>query len=122
LPHSLHFISAIVPPSAILGSHISRFFDFGKTQNVPYLACRSTEGRHITSFRKQTDQERQRLCEQLRKAREEASLNQGEAAQLLGIPQSILSKVESGERRIDMSELMAIAKVYGKDPAWFFGD
>lgn len=76
----------------------------------------------ITHFRKQTAQERQAISAKLRQAREEAGLKQMHAAKLLNIPQSILSEVESGERRLDVAELKLLAKVYKKDPAWFLRD
>ncbi len=48
----------------------------------------------------------------LRAAREAAGLTQAEAAQALGRPQSFVSKCESGERRIDVVELLAFARLY----------
>ena len=47
------------------------------------------------------------FLEQLRKAREEKGLTQTELAERLGQTQSFVSKVERGERRIDVIELMA---------------
>lgn len=55
----------------------------------------------------------------LRKARVEAGLTQAEAAKRLGRLQSFLSKVESGERRVDSVELRAFARLYGKDLDYF---
>lgn len=49
----------------------------------------------------------------LRDARRKAGLTQLEAARALGKPQSFISKCESGERRVDVVELKAFAKVYG---------
>lgn len=49
----------------------------------------------------------------LREARERAGLTQVEAARRLGKPQSFVSKCESGERRVDVVELKAFAKMYG---------
>jgi len=59
------------------------------------------------------------LADKLRLAREEAGLLQGDASKQLGIPQSLLSELEHGQRRLDMAELMAIAKLYKKSPSWF---
>ena len=59
------------------------------------------------------------LVERLRKAREEAGLTQEEVAEVFGRPQSFLSKVESGERRIDPVELCHFAELYNKPVEWF---
>jgi len=37
----------------------------------------------------------------------------------MGKPQSFVSKVENGERRIDPTELALLARVYGRDIGWF---
>jgi len=50
----------------------------------------------------------------LRQARFSSKLTQVEVAQKLGKPQSFVSKCESGERRVDFTELQAFAKLYGK--------
>lgn len=47
------------------------------------------------------------FLEQLRNAREEKGLTQTEVAERLGQTQSFVSKVERGERRIDIVELRA---------------
>ena len=59
------------------------------------------------------------LVEQLKKARIVAGLNQIETAELLGKPQSYISKVESGQRRIDVVQLKNFAKIYKKDLNFF---
>jgi len=56
---------------------------------------------------------------QLKKARREAKLNQTEAAELIGKTQSHLSKVESGQRRIDVVSLKEFAKIYKKPFKYF---
>jgi transcriptional regulator with XRE-family HTH domain len=53
------------------------------------------------------------LLKRLREARLQAGLTQGEAARAVGRPQSFVSKCESGERRIDVLELVDFARVYG---------
>jgi transcriptional regulator with XRE-family HTH domain len=50
-------------------------------------------------------------------ARKKAGLTQLEVAERLGKPQSYVSKVESGERRIDVVELIEIAEAVGFDAA-----
>ena len=44
----------------------------------------------------------------LRAIRKEAGVSQTELATRLGVPQSFVSKVESGERRVDIVELRRI--------------
>jgi transcriptional regulator with XRE-family HTH domain len=55
----------------------------------------------------------------LRQARVEAGLTQVEVANRLKRPQSFVSKIESGERRVDAVELSELARVYRK-PLDFF--
>ena len=55
------------------------------------------------------------IVEQLKKARQEAGLDQAEVAKLLGRTQSHVSKVEAGQRRIDVVQLKEFAKIYKKD-------
>lgn len=57
--------------------------------------------------------------EQLKKARLEAGLDQVEVAERLGKTQSHVSKVEAGQRRIDIVALKEYAKVYKKDLSFF---
>ena len=60
-----------------------------------------------------------RFREKLRQARLEAELTQRQVARLLGKPQSFMSKVESGERRLDFVESQALARIYGKTFEYF---
>ncbi|HEV3459852.1 MAG TPA: helix-turn-helix transcriptional regulator [Thermoanaerobaculia bacterium] len=63
------------------------------------------------------------MRELLREARKAAGLSQRAVAQHFGRPQSFVSKVESGERRIDPTELRVFARLYGgKSLAFFIGD
>lgn len=57
--------------------------------------------------------EYQRLCAVLRALRQEAGLTQVQVAAELGVPQSFVSKYESGERRLDVIELRHVAKALG---------
>ena len=59
------------------------------------------------------------IVEQLKKARKEAGLEQAEVAKLLGRTQSHVSKVEAGQRRIDIVALKEFAKIYKKDINFF---
>ncbi|WP_435212604.1 helix-turn-helix domain-containing protein [Streptomyces sp. bgisy034] len=57
--------------------------------------------------------EYQRLCAVLRELRREAGLTQVQVAAELDVPQSFVSKYESGERRLDVIELRHVAKALG---------
>ncbi len=59
------------------------------------------------------------LLEKLRSARLEAGLTQIQASKKLKKPQSYLSKIERGERKIEAIELGDFAKIYNKDINYF---
>ena len=63
--------------------------------------------------------EHRTLVERLRKARKEAGLDQEEVAKILKVSQSYISKIESGQRRVDIVQLKAFAKIYGKQIDYF---
>lgn len=54
------------------------------------------------------------VIEKLQIARKEIGLTQTDVARKLDKPQSYVSKIEKGERRIDITELMELAKIYNK--------
>lgn len=56
---------------------------------------------------------------QLRQARQKAGLTQREAAARLNRPQSWVAQSETGERRVDVIELLAFLEAYKVDPARF---
>ena len=58
----------------------------------------------------------------LRQARLDARLTQGQVAQRLGRPQSFMSKIEAGERRVDVVELQILARIFGKPLSYFLED
>lgn len=49
----------------------------------------------------------------LRRAREAQGLGQKELATRLGRPQSYISKIETGDRRVDLVEVLDICRVLG---------
>lgn len=57
--------------------------------------------------------EQQLLCGLLRSYREQAGLRQVDVANQLELPQSFVSKYESGERRLDLIELRQVCRVLG---------
>lgn len=59
------------------------------------------------------------LIERLKKARVEADMEQSEVAKQLGRTQSYVSKIEIGQRRIDIIQLKEFAKIYKKDLEFF---
>jgi transcriptional regulator with XRE-family HTH domain len=59
------------------------------------------------------------LVNQLIKARKKARLRQQDAARKLGKTQSYISKIESGQRRIDTVQLKELACVYKKKIRFF---
>ena len=63
--------------------------------------------------------EHKKLIERIIQARNEAGLSQVEAAKRLDRSQSYISKIEVGQRKIDVIELKKIAKVYKKSTNYF---
>jgi transcriptional regulator with XRE-family HTH domain len=57
--------------------------------------------------------EGEKLTALLRTVRSQAGVTQAELARRLKLPQSFVSKYESGERRIDLVELRQICKALG---------
>ncbi len=55
----------------------------------------------------------------LKNTRIKSGLTQRDVAKIIGKPQSYISKCESGERRLDVTELNRFAKLY-KKPLTFF--
>lgn len=56
------------------------------------------------------------LCDALIAARKAAGLTQEQLADRLHQHQSFVARVESGERRIDVVELIVLARAIGVDP------
>ena len=61
----------------------------------------------------------QKFINQLRKARLEAELTQVDVGKKLKKPQAYVSKIERGERRVDVVELEELARLY-KQPLDYF--
>ena len=72
-------------------------------------------GPRIRANRKQQNA----LLSLLRTVRKEAGLRQADLAQALGVPQSYVSKYESGERRLDILELREVCRAAGITVAKF---
>jgi transcriptional regulator with XRE-family HTH domain len=63
--------------------------------------------------------EYQKFINQLRKARLEAELTQVDVGKKLKKPQAYVSKIERGERRVDVVELEELARLYKQPLAYF---
>ncbi len=61
----------------------------------------------------------ERLRLKLKETRMEAELTQAEVVQMVGRPQSYISKVETRERRVDFLQLQVLAKIYGKSLSYY---
>jgi transcriptional regulator with XRE-family HTH domain len=66
--------------------------------------------------------DRARLAERLRQAREYLGFSQDQVAQYLGVPRTALSNMETGQRRVEAVELKRLAALYKKSLAYFTGE
>jgi transcriptional regulator with XRE-family HTH domain len=64
-------------------------------------------------------QEHKDITSLLKKARKDLGLSQKDVAKLLGKTQSYISKLESGQRRIDVVQLKEFAEIYKKELDYF---
>ena len=63
--------------------------------------------------------EYQKVLKKLKEARSKSGFTQVEISKKLKKPQSYISKIERGERRIDVAELSILAKFYKKSLDYF---
>lgn len=61
----------------------------------------------------QNEEKRRKLRHLLRTLREERGVTQVELATRLGVPQSVVSKYEAGDRQVDFVEVEAICDALG---------
>ncbi|MFH0955749.1 MAG: helix-turn-helix transcriptional regulator [Candidatus Falkowbacteria bacterium] len=59
------------------------------------------------------------IINRLKQARVDAGFSQQAVADKLKKPQSYVSKIESGERRLDVAEVKKFAEIYKKDILYF---
>ncbi|MDO9465442.1 MAG: helix-turn-helix transcriptional regulator [bacterium] len=64
-------------------------------------------------------EEHKYLVDRLKQARKDAGIDQMQVANLLDVSQSYISKVEAGQRRIDVIQLKEFAKIYKKTLNFF---
>jgi transcriptional regulator with XRE-family HTH domain len=69
-----------------------------------------------------SEQDRVRLGELLRQAREYLELSQDEVAKQMSLPRTAISLVESGQRRVEALELKKFAEIYQRPVAFFTGE
>jgi len=69
-----------------------------------------------------SDQERSRLGEKLKQAREYLALSQEEVSKAVGIPRAAISLIESGQRRVEALELRKFADIYERPVSYFTGE
>lgn len=67
------------------------------------------------------DQRHEALIRFLVEKRSEAGLKQVELAEQLRVYQSFVARLESGQRRVDVVELIKLGEVLGFDPAEIVG-
>lgn len=63
--------------------------------------------------------EHQEIIKKLKQARFDVGFKQEDVARKLKKPQSYISKIERGERRLDVAELKDLAKIYKKSINFF---
>jgi ribosome-binding protein aMBF1 (putative translation factor) len=80
---------------------------------------KSAESRRKKRMKKNANEDHRILIERLKKAREDAGLDQSEVAKMLKKSQSYISKIESGQRRIDVIQLKELASIYKKGINFF---
>ncbi len=84
----------------------------------PFWTTPQWTRRFVFVVRRGSAEEREFL-RRLRQARRDAGLTQEEVARRLGRSQSFVTKAETGERRLDVVELRAFAKIYRKPASYF---
>lgn len=58
------------------------------------------------------DEERVQIAERLRAAREYMGFSQAEIAQLVGLPRTAITGIESGIRKVEATELKRLSRIY----------
>lgn len=67
-------------------------------------------------------EEEEALAWRLRQYREQVAMTQGEAAKVLGLDATAITKIEHGERGISAMELAALAKAYRVEVSTLLGE
>lgn len=64
--------------------------------------------------------DRKKFCVKLKRARVESGLKQEDVARFMNLPISAISVMESGQRKVDVFELIKLSELYNKPVEWFF--
>lgn len=67
-------------------------------------------------------EKQKKFIEKLKETRKEAKLTQKQVAEKLGYTQSYLSKIESGQLKVDIFQIEELANIYKKEINYFIGD
>ncbi len=62
------------------------------------------------------------LARRLRQAREEAAINQQDAANSVGVHRTSITQMEAGKRSVSTLELTHLATLYGRPVTWFLAE
>ena len=87
-------------------------------KKITHAETRRSKRAHTAALQAVYDAIVQRLIE----ARRESGLTQREVSAQIGRAHSFLSKCETGERRVDVLELLQLAKLYEKPLRYFLDD
>lgn len=66
--------------------------------------------------------DRKRMGERLKEAREYLGFSQDQVATFLGVPRSAISLLEAGQRKVDAIELKKLASLYKRPVSHFTGE
>lgn len=66
--------------------------------------------------------ERRALSERLRQAREYIGLNQEEVARIMKLPRTAVTAIESGQRKVEATELKRLATIYRQPISYLTGE
>lgn len=80
-----------------------------RTSTKPQDKPAKPSGRRLSVYRPEYDS----LVQLLKQVREEAGLTQKQAGAILGVQQTLLSKTEIKDRRLDVIELRDLCGIYG---------
>jgi Zn-dependent peptidase ImmA (M78 family)/DNA-binding XRE family transcriptional regulator len=62
------------------------------------------------------------IARRLRQARDEAGINQQQAADAIGVHRTAITQMEAGNRAVSTLELTRLASLYGQTVTWFLSD